>query len=242
MNRNNKKRNNQKQKKPNQQMLLENAMTTSLPKAWGGSSPFPPHMVRKLNYTSYGLLSGAAQFVVIDFCLNCADPLDQTNPVTAAYTGFSQLAGIYNICKATHSSIELQITNNEPSLPLHGGYVVRDLAPTTSYTTKVLCQNAFEVAPCSEVATLGLTQGVASHRFPTRKISHASIAGNGLAVYSDDSYQFSTTSSTLSPSNAFWLGLIGFSPSASNLTNGFFYKLKITTTFHFWSASDVVPQ
>ncbi len=220
---------------------LENAMFGRIPRMWGGSTPFPSHMIRRLSYTAYGVLAASAQFIVADVCINSADPTDVSGTAAVKYTGFNQLAGIYNIFKVTHVLIELTVTNNEPSLPLFVGYVIRDLAPTTSYTTKPLCQGAFEIAPCSPVATLGLTQGVAGHVFPNRKISLGDVVGNRLAFLSDDSYQAGTTSSTLAPSNQLWLGMIGFTPSASNLTNGFFYKLRITGTFHFWSQSDVVP-
>lgn len=203
-------------------------MIGKVPKNLMKASPFPVSMKKRLIFQYNAFQQAAAPYHVGDFVINSWKP-DGTNK----YSGFTELAAIYNLYKVTSCRVRYNVAANEPTLPCSFGLVFRDLPPSGSIGSYAQAVNALEVAPTTGIDLVGETTGQSLFRSRWYKIRPGAIIGNELEYLTSPAYAALTTAA---PADSVYMSVVVISgASGTDLTNGIYFQLTLESTITFYS-------
>jgi hypothetical protein len=232
-----------KQKKGRGRKFTENDLInliheTRIPKSLMKNSPFPPYMLRKLQYNEPQILlqNTLAPFLVREWRMNDVyDPDPLLGGGTVA--GFNQMIAIYSQWQVEHFRMKIQVAANENTKPVSFGLVFRDVRPSTIILTLADAQNALEVQPTTGPNIVGESSGQSIYRGGWHKISPQAVLGNPISYFGQANDYGGSGSA--SPSQVLWVAFIAYI-GAGDLTNGVFLNAYMEFTTRFFSLKGIL--
>jgi len=180
------------------------------------NSPFPPEMMIKMSYIEpTQILQGASQFLTKRWRItDIYDP----DPLLGGGTvsGYNEITKIYGRYRVLKHSFSFTVVNNEPSIPINFGFIMRVDDPTSSIGTVQDCIDSLETSPSTGPKMVGTTGGMSVYRSKIIKTDPGVMLGDKLNYMADSNW---TGVTGASPSNNMYLVFIMYSVSG-NLTNG----------------------